>query len=94
LVIYLKKSLPKLKERIAMRGRDYEKGIPDEYLVNLNRYYDDWMSNYTLGKKLIIPSDELDFLHNSKDFDHICSMVLNALDQRDLFLGQSPVTSA
>ncbi|MFN7686078.1 MAG: deoxynucleoside kinase [Oligoflexia bacterium] len=90
LVIYLKKSLPKLKERIALRGRDYEKAIPDQYLMNLNKYYDDWMLNYEDGKKLIIPSDDLDFLNNSKDFDHVCSLVLSALDQRDLFLGGSP----
>ena len=94
LVIYLKKSLPKLKERIAMRGRDYEKGIPDEYLINLNRYYDDWMLNYTMGKKLVIPSDDLDFLNDPKDFEKVCALVLNALDQRDLFLGAASTSTA
>ena len=89
LVIYLKKSLPKLKERITLRGRDFEKAIPDEYLINLNRYYDDWMSTYDMGKKLVIPSDELDFLHKPEDFDLICSQILSALDQRDLFLEQT-----
>ena len=89
LVIYLKKSLPKLKERIAMRGRDFEQAIPDEYLINLNRYYDDWMSTYDMGKKLIIPSDELDFLHNPEHFDIVCTKILSALDQRDLFLEQT-----
>jgi hypothetical protein len=86
LVIYLRKSLPKLKERIAMRGRDYEKGIPDEYLSNLNRYYNDWMENYDMGKKLIVDSDQIDFLNNPKDFDWITQRILGALDQRDLFL--------
>ncbi len=86
LVIYLRKSLPKLKERIAMRGRDYEANIPDEYLANLSRYYDDWMLNYDLGKKLIIESDDLDFLHKEEDFDKVTRSILSALDQRDLFL--------
>jgi deoxyadenosine/deoxycytidine kinase len=86
LVIYLRKSLPRLKERIAMRGRDYEKNIPDEYLVSLNRYYDDWMSTYSLGNKLIIESDDLDFLHDQSHFDDITQRILSALDQRDLFL--------
>jgi len=89
LVIYLKKSLPKLKERIAKRGRDYEKSIPDEYLLNLNRYYEEWMENYDMGKKLVIPSDDLDFLHHPQHFDEICNRILSALDQRDLFLGRS-----
>jgi deoxyadenosine/deoxycytidine kinase len=86
LVIYLKKSLPKLKQQITKRGRDYEKAIPDEYLGNLNRYYDEWMVNYSMGKKLIIESDDLDFLNKPDDFDYLTRSILQTLDQRDLFL--------
>jgi len=93
LMVYLSKSLPKLKERISIRGREFEKNIPDQYLTNLNRYYDDWMHGYDLGKKLIIDSNDLDFLHNSNDFDYIAKQILNALDQRDLFLESRNETS-
>lgn len=86
LVLYLRKSLPKLKEQISLRGRDYEKNIPDEYLSNLNRYYDDWMSSYSLGKKLVIESDDMNFLKDTQDFESICQKIVGALDQRDLFL--------
>jgi deoxyadenosine/deoxycytidine kinase len=86
LVLYLRKSLPKLKEQITKRGRDYEKSIPDEYLLSLNRYYDDWMENYSMGKKLIINSDTLDFVENPQDFEQIASKIVSTLDQRDLFL--------
>lgn len=86
LIIYLRKSLPRLKEQITKRGRDYEKNIPDQYLANLNRYYDDWMENYDQGKKLIINSDDLDFVRHPGDFDHIARCIVGALDQRDLFL--------
>ena len=92
LIIYLRKSLPKLKERIALRGREYEKAIPDHYLSCLNRYYDDWMQNYDQGKKLVFDSDDLDFLNNPKDFDYLARTILGALDQRDLFL-ESRVTA-
>jgi deoxyadenosine/deoxycytidine kinase len=88
LIIYLKKSLPKLKERIAQRGRDYEKDIPHEYLESLNRYYDEWMAGYSLGKKLIIESDHLDFLNKEQDFEYLTQEILSHLDQRDLFLEQ------
>jgi deoxyadenosine/deoxycytidine kinase len=84
-IIYLRKSLPKLKDQITRRGRDYEKNIPDEYLENLNFYYDEWMERYDLGKKLIIDSDELDFVNNQADFDAICQRIVHAIDQRDLF---------
>ena len=86
LVVYLRKSLPKLKAQISMRGRDYEKNIPDEYLSNLNRYYNDWMERYDLGKKLIIESDDLNFLKNPEHFEMICQKIVHSLDQRDLFL--------
>jgi deoxyadenosine/deoxycytidine kinase len=86
LIIYLRKSLPKLKERIAQRGRDYEKNIPDEYLSSLNRYYDDWMDSYDVGKKLIVESDHLDFIDRPEDFDQLCQQIVDNLPQRDLFL--------
>lgn len=86
LMIYLRKSLPKLKEQIKKRGRDYEQDMPADYLLNLNRYYDEWIQNYSLGKKLVIESDDLDFVKNSQDFDAICKKVVESLDQQDLFL--------
>lgn len=93
-IVYLKKSLPRLKERITQRGRDYEQNIPDEYLADLNRYYNEWMDHYDLGKKLIIESDHLDFVKRPEDFDYICNSVLETIDQGDLFLKprqQSPI---
>lgn len=92
LVVYLRKSLPKLKERIAQRGRDYERDIPDQYLSNLNRYYDDWMLKYDLGKKLIIESDGLDFLNNIQHFESLTKRIVSEIPQRDLFL-ESRITS-
>ncbi len=89
LIIYLKKSLPCLKNRIQLRGREFEQAIPDEYLLSLNSYYDEWMENYAFGKKLIIPSDHLDFIENRKDLEELIGQILEALDQKDLFLKPS-----
>jgi deoxyadenosine/deoxycytidine kinase len=94
LIIYLRKSLPRLKDQIAQRGRDYEKNIPEDYLSNLSRYYDEWMAQYDLGKKLIIESDHLDFVANPSDFDAIAQSILAQLDQRDLFLESRVTTQA
>ncbi len=93
-VLYLRKSLPKLKQRIAQRGRDYEKGISDNYLSNLNLYYDEWMLNYNLGKKLIIESDDLDFLSNPNHFSLLTRQILETLDQQDLFFEEKLRTPA
>jgi deoxyadenosine/deoxycytidine kinase len=86
LMIYLRKSLPRLQEQIKKRGRDYEQDMPADYLSNLNRYYDEWIDGYSIGKKLVIESDQLDFVANGQDFDSICKQVVDSLDQQDLFL--------
>jgi deoxyadenosine/deoxycytidine kinase len=86
LLIYLRKSLPKLKSNIAKRGRDYEANISEGYLASLNRYYDEWIENYRDGKLLVIDSDDCDFLNDPKDFDRICKQIFQQLDQQEMFL--------
>jgi len=85
LIIYLRKTLPNLKSQILKRGRDYEANIPDAYLSRLNDYYDDWLDRYALGKKLIIESDDMDFIAHPEHFDVIVRKINAALDQQDLF---------
>lgn len=75
LIVYLRKSLPQLKKQILKRARDYESNIPDSYLLNLGRYYDDWMDRYDLGNKIIVESDDLDFVAREEDFQYICDVI-------------------
>ncbi len=93
LIIYLRKSVPRLQQQILKRGRTFEQKIPQKYLQDLNGYYDEWMSSYSIGKKLIIDTDDLDFVKNQADFDSIAQQVINALDQRDLFLHSNTITT-
>lgn len=85
-LIYLRKSLPKLKGNIAQRGRDYEARISDDYLSNLNRYYDEWIERYH-SKVLVVESDGYDFVNNPCDFERIGNQIFQSLDQQELFLG-------
>jgi deoxyadenosine/deoxycytidine kinase len=84
LMIFLRRSVPKLLERIAQRGRSYEQSIPVEYLTRLNHYYDEWYKSYNLGKSLIIDTDELDFLDNEEHFDKLISKIHNSIDQQEM----------
>jgi len=86
LMIYMRKSVPRLVEQIARRGRDYEKNIPRDYLECLNRYYDDWIAGYDASKLLVIDSNELDFVAHPEHFDEIAKKILEKLDQKELFL--------
>lgn len=85
LMIFLKRSVPKLLERIKMRGRDYEQAIPVDYLTKLNGYYDEWYSNYDKGKSLIVDTDDLDFLENEEHFDRLVKRIHDSIDQQDMF---------
>jgi len=85
LMIFLRRSVPKLIERIQLRGRDYEQAIPVDYLTSLNNYYDDWYANYNLGKSLIVDTDELDFLDNEEHFDRLVKRIWDSIDQKDMF---------
>lgn len=86
LMIYLRKSVPRLVEQIKLRGRDYEQSIPIDYLTSLNQYYDEWIENYSNGRVLVIESDDLDFVKNPSDFNFITKKVIEQLDQKDLIL--------
>ncbi|HRK02205.1 MAG TPA: deoxynucleoside kinase, partial [Oligoflexia bacterium] len=86
LLIYLRKSLPKLRKNIQTRGRGYEEKISDGYLSNLNRYYDEWIGSYSDGKVLVIDSDDLDFVKYNEDFEGICRRIESQFDQQELFL--------
>ncbi len=86
LVIYLRKSLPALTKNIQKRGREYESNISHDYLANLNRYYDEWIEGYRLGRVAGIDSDELDFVNRPEDFDKVGRIVFDAIDQTELFL--------
>ena len=75
LLIYLKASVPTLVNNIQRRGREYEIGIRLDYLSKLNEKYQKWISNYKLGKLLILDKDKLDFANNTEDMAAIVEKI-------------------
>ncbi len=82
LLIYLRAGLPKLMKQIQLRGRDFEKSIERDYIKRLNSSYDDWVRRYSLGRKLIIETDKLDFVNSRKDLDKIIDLMSKNLSSR------------
>ena len=74
LLIYLRAQVPTLVQQIQQRGRDYENTIRIEYLERLNRLYEDWIQRYP-HEKLIIDTDDLDFVNNDEDLGQIIELV-------------------
>ncbi|MDR0618925.1 MAG: deoxynucleoside kinase [Bacteroidales bacterium] len=75
LLIYLRADIPSLVRQIQMRGREYENSIRLDYLKSLNERYEQWISEYNLGKLLTIDVDELDFKNNPKDLGCVVEKV-------------------
>jgi deoxyadenosine/deoxycytidine kinase len=84
LVIYLRASVPTLQQRIAMRGRDYERTIPEEYLEQLNALYEEWIDRFTLCPVLTVPADQLDFVKHNTHLELICEKILEKLQGKEV----------
>jgi deoxyadenosine/deoxycytidine kinase len=80
LLIYLKADIPKLVSQIKKRGREFEADISEEYLKNLNAYYEDFSRSYDHGRLLTIDVNQMDFASNPDDF----AFIIKALN-KELF---------
>ncbi|MBC8151887.1 MAG: deoxynucleoside kinase [Bacteroidetes bacterium] len=86
LMIYLKADLPRLTAQIRKRGRSYEQAISEMYLANLNRLYDEFVAQYTVGKLLVIDVNELDYASQPDDLRTV-------IRQIDAWLGDTATVS-
>lgn len=82
LMIYLRADLPKLRQQIRSRGRNYEQTISDDYLNNLNQLYDDFARNYHEGALLTVDVNALDYQKNPADF----RVITDKIDETNLLL--------
>lgn len=80
LMIYLRSSVSHLVSNIEKRGREYEQKMPLDYLENLNKRYEDFISNKYKGRVLTIDVDHLDYQYKPKDF----GLITDKID-RELF---------
>ena len=74
LLIYLRAQVPTLVRQIQQRGRDYENSIRIDYLERLNNLYEDWIDRYP-HEKLIIDTDDIDFVNDKEDLGRIIELV-------------------
>lgn len=79
LLVYLKASVPTLVDHIQSRGREFESTIRIEYLQRLNTHYENWVTRYDLGNKIIIDVDELDFVNVKEDQQEIIGQIESRL---------------
>jgi deoxyadenosine/deoxycytidine kinase len=84
LVIYVRRTVGCLKERIMERGRAYERDIPISYLQQLSDCYDEWIGDYRIGKVLTVQADTLDLKRRPEDLAYVCQKIESSLEQPEL----------
>ena len=86
MVIYLHASLDTLMQRIAMRGREFEKNITREYMEQLASDYHEFIGHFEKMHPEIpviqLNGDELDFVKSEEDLQYVLRLVEQKLQQR------------
>ncbi|KAA0788874.1 deoxynucleoside kinase [Bacillus wiedmannii] len=82
-IVYLTASLETLQTRIAMRGREFEKNMDPNYLLQLTKDYETAMDTFKKDHPDILVlkfnGDDMDFVKNPDDLNVILSALQNTL---------------
>lgn len=75
LLVYLYLEVPNLQRNIKSRGRSYEQEIQDSYLHNIQEGYFDHIRKMNKLRVLILDTNNIDFVNNSKDYETILNLI-------------------
>jgi deoxyadenosine/deoxycytidine kinase len=76
-VVYLQASPDTLMERIARRGRSFEKEMDREYIKSLNEAYNHFFFHYVEAPLLVVNTNRIDFVNNPDDFEDLEKRILS-----------------
>jgi deoxyguanosine kinase len=93
LTVYLRSDVGLLLERIAKRGRDFEREIDPNYLRRLGTHYDEYFRSYTEAV-LVLEASEFDFVSNESDREQVLELVLERARQSAMIASNQPVVSS
>jgi deoxyadenosine/deoxycytidine kinase len=75
LLIYLHNNVERLQYNIKLRGRKYEQEISNDYLLNLQHAYFDYMYNLQNQPILVVNCTYADFVANPNHFSQIFNCI-------------------
>lgn len=78
LYVYLHKDTSELQNMIRKRGREYENNIQDSYLDEITRAYFNYFKQQNEFPVVIIDTNKIDFVENSKDYLRICETIFQS----------------
>jgi len=75
LVIFLQAETKVLNERIERRNRNYENGISEAYINEVNKAYNYFFFHYTQTPLLVIDTTKIDFVHHEEHLDELVEQI-------------------
>ncbi|MGQ0602523.1 MAG: deoxynucleoside kinase [Anaerolineales bacterium] len=75
LMVYLQAPTETLMERIAKRGRAYERNMEWDYIDELGHAYDEFFANYRAGPVLIVDAAPLNFIDDPGDLKLVAERI-------------------
>jgi len=75
-VVYLQASPDVLMDRIAKRGRPFERDMEREYIRQLNEAYNHFFFHYVEAPLLVVNTNAIDFVNNSEDFEDLLKRIV------------------
>ncbi len=79
LLVYLRAPTDVLMQRIAQRGRSYERQMERAYIDELNRAYDEFFAGHRQSPVLTLEAEGLDFVANPEDLRAVTDRIQSAL---------------
>lgn len=75
LVVYLQASTEILLQRIALRGKPYERDLDRQYLEDLNGAYNHFFFHYNASPLLVVNTNDLDFVNRRQDLEDLVRQI-------------------
>ncbi len=75
MVIYLQAETETLVRRIKGRNRDYEAGISEAYINEVNKAYNYFFFHYSQTPLLVIDTTSIDFVHQEEHLDELVEQI-------------------
>ena len=75
LVIFLQASTETLLQRIAIRGKAYEREMDRKYLEDLNAAYTHFFFHYTASPLLVVNTSDIDFVKRREDLEDLVKKI-------------------
>ena len=75
-VVYLQAHTDTLMERIARRGRAFERDMDRSYIHELNEAYNHYFFHYVDAPLLVVNTNAIDFVNNTDDFDDLHKRII------------------